>query len=181
MKSSDLNGKTILLDSDVVRHFLRGGAFPVLSKLFAENLYLLDVVENELKRSKSLRTEVENLLNFKLVKSYIFPTDDAAIVSEFSKLTSGGMGIGESACLAVARHRQHVVASSNFKDIRVYCEQHKLMYIGTMDILMIALEEKKMEKGDCDAFIGEIIRLGGKLPCQTIERYYQLNGKSMAT
>lgn len=179
MMSSDLAGKIVLLDSDVIRHFLRGGVFTILTRLFKDNLYLLDVVENELKRSHSLRQRVENLHRFKLVKPLVFPTEDSVIVKEFLLLQGSGMGDGESACLAVARHQDKVVASSNFKDIRKYCEKHSIQYIGTMDILTMALEEEMMSKTDCDAFIGAILAGGGKLPCETIEKYYQLNGKNM--
>ena len=47
-------------------------------------------------------------------------------------------GEGERACMAIARFDKEVIASSNFRDVATYCQEHNIEYIGVMDILTIA-------------------------------------------
>ena len=58
-KSSEPN---ILLDSDVIRHFINGGKIHQLSSINPKRFLMLDKVKNELCRSKSLETTVNNFL-----------------------------------------------------------------------------------------------------------------------
>ena len=57
----DLN-KKILIDSDVIRHFIRGRNLDILKKIFPGNLYILRTVENEICRSKRIRPEVKRII-----------------------------------------------------------------------------------------------------------------------
>ena len=63
----------ILLDSDVVRHFINGGQILVLSKIFPNRFVMLDKVKAELCRSKSLETPVNNFLSMTRVPVLSFP------------------------------------------------------------------------------------------------------------
>jgi hypothetical protein len=54
----------ILLDCDVVRHFIKGECLNILYDLYGERLFFLDVVLDELFRSRHIRTRVENFISF---------------------------------------------------------------------------------------------------------------------
>ena len=63
-KVEDLN-KKILIDSDVIRHFIKGKSTDKLSKIFPNNMYIIDIVEAEICRSKYIKPIVQELINNK--------------------------------------------------------------------------------------------------------------------
>ena len=73
-------------------------------------------------------------------------------------------GDGESACLAVARYNNHILASSNLKDIKTYCDFHNIEYLTTMDFLCEAVSKGIFDNQRCNDFIEMVINAGSKLP-----------------
>jgi len=51
-------------------------------------------------------------------------------------------GSGESAIMALAQVEQHVVASSNIKDVKDYCNSNNIDWITTMDLLAEAYNRR---------------------------------------
>ncbi|PQA55660.1 hypothetical protein [Siphonobacter curvatus] len=171
MKKDDFAGKRILLDADVVSHFIKGQGWSFLIQLFKGQLYMLDNVESELMRNRdqSFTGQVSSLLSTE-IQLMVFPTQNPMVVKEYQLLTLT-RGDGEAACMAVARHFNDVIASSNLKDIRLYCQQHQIVYLTTMDLLLIAYNEQVMTEGDCDHFINLVLAQRSRLPCKTWKDY----------
>jgi predicted nucleic acid-binding protein len=163
------NSPKILLDSDVFRHFLNGGQISLLPVIYPGRLVMLDRIKNELCRSKSLITPVKDFLAINGVCEVSFPTNREIII-EYAYLTRQ-YGIGESACMAVARYQSQFIASSNLKDIKSYCVQHGITYLTTMDILKEAFDQKLLSKHECDHFISNVKSKGSKLPFETMDKY----------
>jgi sucrose-6-phosphate hydrolase SacC (GH32 family) len=65
----------ILLDSDVVRHFINGNQLLMLTRIFPNRFVMPDKVKNELCRSKSIVTQVNNSLTMTKVPVIPFPMD----------------------------------------------------------------------------------------------------------
>lgn len=160
----------ILLDADVVRHFLKGDALLLLPKIFPGKLVMIDIVKNELCRSVSIRTPVENFLSFTKIE-ILSLTGNSVIAKEYALLLKRGFGEGESACMAIARYDKHIIASSNLRDIHKYCTENSITYITTMDILVTAMNSGIMTEADCDFFIYNVKSKGSRLPCNTIQEY----------
>ena len=55
--------------------------------------------------------------------------------------------------MAVAKFKQNVVASSNYRDIAPYCTEHHILYLGTLDILSVAVKKGLYDEKKCDQFI----------------------------
>ncbi len=55
---------------------------------------------------------------------------DADVIIHFSK--------GESACMAYCRYTSNIIGSSNLRDIKKYCNNHKIVYLTTIDFLYYA-------------------------------------------
>ncbi|MEZ0541345.1 hypothetical protein [Fibrella arboris] len=164
--------KIILVDADVVSHFVSAGEIVMLPSIFPYPVKLLDKVYTELERWRDRKREVDNLINFKLLEIIPFPDDNPEIVKEFfwiRKMLDKGMG--ESACMAVARYTKDILASSNLKDIKNYCERHKIMYLTTMDFLCYALSTGLFDESRCNAFIQAVRSKGQKLPVGTMNAY----------
>ena len=83
---SKKNEPNILLDSDVVRHFLNGNRLHQLSAIFPKRFVMLDKVKNELCRSKSLVTPVTNFLSMFKIPIVTFPKG-GEIIKEYAMLT----------------------------------------------------------------------------------------------
>lgn len=159
----------ILLDSDVIRHFINGNQLLMLTKIFPNRFAILDKVKAELCRSKSLITQVNNLIEMSKVQLIPFPMD-REIIKEYAQL-SKKFGEGESACMSVAKHQKQFIASSNLKDIKSYCEQHEISYLTTMDILVEALSKQIFSEEKCNTFIQDVKSKGSILPFDTMQQY----------
>lgn len=171
MRKDDFAEKRILVDADVVSHFIKGQGWPFLIQLFAGQLYLLENVEVELMRSKdNLFTDEVIKLVGSALQPMAFPSHNRLVAQEYQRLTLT-RGDGEAACMAVARHFDDVIASSNLKDIRTYCQQHRIVYLTTMDLLLIAFNEQVMTEADCDSFITLVLSKQSRLPCRTWQEF----------
>jgi hypothetical protein len=159
----------ILLDADVVIHFIKAGCQMKLTAIFPGRLVMLDKVKQELLKRKSESLGIENFLEWCKIPVESMPKE-IGILSEYAKLKKI-RGEGESACMAVAKFRKEYIASSNITDIKEYCELHSIIYYTTMDVLEIAMVNNVLTEIECDNFISEVKSKGSKLPCNTMKEY----------
>lgn len=160
----------LLLDADVLIHFIKAGELMLLHTILPEYKYVVvDNVYEELFH-KPTQLQIDNMIQFGFFYSESFP-DDFEILKEYAQLKKEGLGDGESACLAIARFRKDVLASSNLKDIKKYCEKHHIRYFTTMELLCKALKSKIFTLERCNNFIKTVLAKGSKLPVLQIEDY----------
>lgn len=159
----------IILDADVVIHFLKADKLSMLPDIFDNKLYMPDVVFEETFHGDS-KTQVENLLRFKFVQELSIKGDKQILV-EYVRLKNKGYGKGESACMAYCLFNKDVIASSNLKDIKDYCNQNNITYLTTMDFLEEALLKSLLSIQECDKFISQVLSKGSKLPCKSMAEY----------
>jgi len=161
--------KLILLDTDVISHFISGGQFALLPAIFKNKKVLLDIVANELRASKKFKTFIENAISFGFIKEINFQ-GDKQVTMEYAKLIRT-FGKGESACMAYCKFNKDILASSNLKDITKYCEDNSITYLTTMDFLVEALNAKQLTEQECNNFIRDVKAAGSKLPVDLIADY----------
>jgi len=167
-----MSKRIILIDADVVSHFITGGQIMLLPNIFSYSVKILDKVYAELSQFPNKKTEVDNLINFKLFEIMPFPEDDIDIRKEYLHIKKLMFkGDGEAACLAVVRKSNDILASSNLKDIAHYCELHNIDYLTTMDFLCQALNSGKLTVQQCDEFISRVKASGSKLPVARMGDY----------
>ena len=168
------NEPKILLDCDVVIHFVKASQQLLLPKVFPGRFVMLDKVHTELTSRNSEALPITNFLTWCNIPVMPMPTD-RMIFKEYAVLKRE-MGIGEAACLAVARYTKDFVASSNLSDICDYCTNHGIIYITTMDILLEIYNQGLLSEADCDKFIYDVKSKGSKLinGIDTIEAYKAL-------
>lgn len=160
------NNAKILLDADVIIHFIKGGRLGTLPSIFPNKLYLIDIVFDEVFVKSSNRTEVENMIQFGFFKELKIDEAGQDVKLEYFRLTGtsgGNRGKGESAVMAYCRYHKDVLASSNLKDIRSYCDEHKIAYLTTMDFLAEAFRKLIMTEIECDEFIKTVKAKGSHL------------------
>ena len=159
----------ILLDCDVVIHFLKGGRILELPTIFPGRFVMLDKVYNELMKRSSNFLAIEIFLRTSGVPVMPMPTDPV-IVKEYFILRKL-MDDGESACLSVARYKGEYVASSKITQITSYCQTHGIVCYTTMDILKEAVVKGVMTEAEADQFIQDVISRGSRLPNIKINDY----------
>ena len=164
----------IVLDADVIIHFVKGGQFSLLLDIFPKYQYIiLDVVYDEVTVNKATKTQIDNTLKFlsaRIANVTFAPKGESRL--EYARLRSKLLlGKGESACMVYCRDNHDVLGSSNLKDIKEYCSQYQITYLTTLDFLYYAYIRKKMSKVEIDAFIKDVRANGSKLPDVDIEKY----------
>jgi len=166
MKTIDPN-KKIILDADVVIHFLRGCQIGILHKIYSNKLYMPDVVFEETFYGKD-KIAVLNLFNF----GFVIPLEiksDRKILQEYYRLKAR-FGKGESACMAYCRFSNDVIGSSNLKDILTYCKENEIEYLTTLDFLAEAYLKEILTESECDHFL-YLADTKGKIPFHSITAY----------
>lgn len=163
----------ILLDCDVIIHFAKAGQQLLLPKIFPGRFVILDKVWRELEKRRSGIQALSNFLDWCKIDIIAMPSD-SNIIREYALLKKG-VGDGEAACMAVAKHTKDYIASSNLNDIQDYCEKHEIVYLTTMDILLEAYNLGLISEADCDLFIYEVKSKGSILihGIDTIKAYQE--------
>jgi predicted nucleic acid-binding protein len=164
----------ILLDADVVIHFIKAGQQLLLPKVFPNRFVMLDKVHKELTIRDSKALPINNFLTWCKIPIIPIPVN-AEIVREYARLKRE-LGEGEAACLAVARYTKDYVASSNLKDIYDYCNEHGIIYYTTMDLLLELYNQGIMNEAACDQFIVDVKSKGSRLinEVDKIEQYKKI-------
>jgi hypothetical protein len=151
------SAKIILLDADVISHFISCNEILFLHKILDPHiLAILDNVYKEVARIPSRKLILDNLLNFvRAVSIMAFPIGDIEIKKEFALIKKNNplIGDGERACMAVAKYNKNIIASSNFRDIAPYCKANNIFFLGTLDILAIALQKGVFDPARSNSFI----------------------------
>ena len=116
------NKTKIVLDADVIIHFIKAGQFSLLLDIFPEYQYLiLDVVYNEVTKHRETKTQIDNTLQFfssRISNIKFAPKGES--IREYARLLQS-LGRGESACMVYCRDNHDVLGSSNLRDIKQYC------------------------------------------------------------
>ena len=128
----------IVLDADVIIHFIEAGNFSLLPDIFPEYEYIvLDVVYNEVSKNNKTKKFIDNYLHhFPKLKQETFAPKGESIKEYFS--LQRVLGKGESACMVYCRDNRDVLGSSNLRDIKDYCSKNCITYLTTLDFLYYA-------------------------------------------
>lgn len=152
----------IVLDADVIIHFAKGDMLSMLPRIFGDyDFVVLDTVYNEIKEplKSQLDNQVKMLQNINILK--FAPTGE--IMREYALLTKT-LGRGESACMVYCRYNHDVIGSSNLRDIKAYCQTHKITYLTTVDFLYHAICKQLMSIADATEFIKQVKQKDSRLP-----------------
>ena len=155
-----LPNKIILLDSDVISHFIANNCLVDLPVILAPHqCVVVDYVYAEIARNPFRKAVLDGIIASNAIQLMPFPNSDLAIKVEFAQIKKRNylIGDGERACMAIAKYKDDIIASSNFRDIAPYCQLHGIYYLGTLDILTIAANNEVYDEAQCDTFIQNAI------------------------
>lgn len=132
----------IVLDSDVIIHFIKGNCLSILPKILPQYKYVIlsIVYDRELSRDSSTKAQIDNQIRL-LKNIQIIPwKPDSNIIKEFARLNKT-KGTGESACLAYCKFHNNVLASSNLKDTKEYCRTEKYYIFDNFRFFVVCKEK----------------------------------------
>lgn len=162
----------IILDADVIIHFMKADRLVFLLDIFPEYTFvILNVVYDEVTKHRGVKTQIDNTLQFfsKRISLVAFaPTGES--IREYARLTAF-LGRGESACMVYCRDNKDVLGSSNLRDIKEYCKGNDITYLTTLDFLYYAFVRGKMTAKECEVFVDTVISKGSRLPQIDISTY----------
>lgn len=161
----------IVLDADVIIHFIKADSFSLLPDIFPEYEYIiLDIVYKELSKNIKTKHFIDRYISYtSKIKQEIFAPRGESMKDFFQLKRT--LGEGESACMVYCRDHQDVLGSSNLKDIKEYCSRNNIPYLTTLDFLYYAYCRKKLSEQDCKEFIQKVNTSGSKLPIIDITHY----------
>lgn len=148
--------KKVLLDTDVISHFIATGMIRTLSDILAPfPCIMLDKVYAEISKLPNRKKILDVWVDDVHLSVIPFPSGNEEINKEYADIKRQWrlIGDGERACMAVSRHTKDVIASSNFKDIEPYCKLHNIEFLGTLDVLSIALRKGILTEMECNEFM----------------------------
>ncbi len=161
----------IVLDADVIIHFIEANSFSLLPDIFPEYQYIiLDIVYEEISKNNKTKSFIDNyLFHFSKLRQEKFDPKGESMKEFF--LLRQKLGRGESACMVYCRDNLDVLGSSNLKDIKDYCSKHNITYLTTLDFLYYAYCRGKISQEQCYQFMQDVNKAGSKLPVVDITKY----------
>jgi hypothetical protein len=164
----------IIIDADVLIHFYKGDCLSILHTLFPSYEYvILSIILDAEITGETLKVIYNHLFLLKKIKIEKW-NPSGEILREYACLLKK-YGKGESACMAYCRYNHDIIASSNLKDIKDYCNKNDITYITTMDFLYEAFKKSLLTADECNAFIKKVIEKGSILPDIKITDYQPRN------
>ncbi|MDR0605636.1 MAG: hypothetical protein LBG80_15165 [Bacteroidales bacterium] len=164
----------IIIDTDVLIHFYKADCLSILHTIFPAYEYvILSIILDEEITGKTLKTIYNHLFLLKTIKIEKW-NPSGEILREYAMLLKK-YGKGESACMAYCKYNHDIIASSNLKDIKDYCDKNSITYITTMDFLYAAFKKFLLTENECNVFISKVIEKGSILPGIKIIDYQPRN------
>jgi predicted nucleic acid-binding protein len=177
MGKNDTPTVKILIDADVLIHLFKADKISLLNQLYPKRVFMLDVVLSELKENRTIRTKIDSIFMFSGIQEIQFPTtSNPKLFQEFLALKREIKGDGESACLVYCKHHSEIIASSNTKDIKPYCDQFGIAYLTTLDIFCVAVAKGLLTDSEVNQLIAKITHYHeSHLCCRSIEEHSRLH------
>jgi predicted nucleic acid-binding protein len=177
MEKSSTPQLKILVDADVLIHLFKADRISILKDLYPSRVFILDVVLDELKGNRTINNKLDSIMLFSGIKELIFPTtSNPTLFGEFLSLKKSIKGDDERASLIYCKYHSDIIASSNTKDIKPFCEQHGMVYLTTLDILCVAVHKNLMTGAEANQLIQKIIfNQESHLCCKSIEDHRKIH------
>lgn len=163
----------IVLDTDVIVHFAKGGKLPMLPCIFPEYQFMvLNIVKQEI--PQLLLLELDRLIKKDKTVTEAMFGESAGEIKEYARLIDKkgpALGKGESACMVYCLFHHDVVGSSNTKDVTAYCEEKGITYLTTNDFLYYAIRRGLMTVKEAETFVKDVRSKGSYPPIVDFEKY----------
>jgi predicted nucleic acid-binding protein len=166
----------IYFDTDCLSSFLWVGREFLLIRLYKDRIFLSQQVYREIVRIPSLKIKVNQLIQSKefTLSDFQVGSPEHILYTELTKNPIKGrkiIGNGEASVICLAKCRDGIVGSNNFKDIWEYLDFYHLRHIATADILYEALENGLISLRESNTIWRDMRNKNTWLPEETFNDY----------
>lgn len=170
--------KKIFIDTDCISAFLWVKNESLLSKLYPDRIVMPKPVYDEIDRPQLawMKQRVDKMIR----DGNLVVTNLEAGSEEFDlyyKMTQNPdsghkiIGDGEASALAIAKVKNGIVASNNFRDIHTYINEFSLENITTGDILVEAFNQGLIDENQGNVIWSSMLRKRRKIGANSFTEY----------
>jgi predicted nucleic acid-binding protein len=173
-----MTDKDIYFDADCLICFLCVGKQSILIDLFTRKIIIPEFVYAEIRRFKQYPYKgiIDDMISTNCASKaqIIYRTEESKMFLEMTQNPKPGfiiVGKGEAEAMTLAFHRDGLLASNNFTDIRQYFEPLGLRNISSSEILEQALCKGIISEKDGNEIWACMLQFGRRLPSDTFSQY----------
>lgn len=174
--------KELFIDTDCISAFLWVGNESLLSQLYPGKVVMPKPVYDEIDRPNLswMKARVDSMIS----AGKLTVVDLTAGTEEFElyyKLTENPdeghkiIGAGEASSLALAKVKNGIVASNNFKDILSYINEYSLEYTTIADILVDAYKRGIIDENQGNSIWANMLRKRRRLGAASFSDYLSIH------
>lgn len=170
--------KDIFIDTDCISAFLWVGNESLLARLYPGRVVMPKPVYDEIDRPSLtwMKARVDCMIRAGTlaVVELTAGTEEFELYYKMTENPETGhrmIGEGEAASLALAKSKNGIVASNNFRDILSYIKEYSLEYTTTADILVDAYKRGMIDEKQGNALWANMLRKRRKLGAASFSDY----------
>lgn len=173
---------SLFFDADCISSFLWVEQESLLSQLYSGRIVIPRPVYVELSypRTPHLKARTDALVasGHAEIIDIIVGTEEYNIYHKLTVEPEKGrklIGKGEAASIALAKEKDGIVASNNFRDINDYIQEYRLDHITTGEVLVDALNKKLITVKEGDVIWAAMLRKRRKIGAATFSEFLKSN------
>lgn len=170
--------KDIFIDTDCISAFLWVGNESLLAQLYPERVIMPKPVYDELDRPNLtwMKERIDSMISAGTLRviELTAGTEEFELYYKMTENPEEGhriIGEGEASALALAKSKNGIVASNNFRDILSYINEYSLEYITTADILADAYTQGIIDENQGNVIWANMLRKRRKLGAANFSDY----------
>ncbi|WP_300381227.1 hypothetical protein [Clostridium sp.] len=146
-----------VLDSTVIFNFCKTGNFSILSKLYAENMIIPTDVFLEIVVHSDVDIIIRQAINDKIIEQYSIDCNSENDEIRFYLDIRKKYGLGESACIAIAKKRRCTVVSDDMRAVVRLCRREGIKFMGTLGVLYEAYDKGIINQEEGQKILSDMI------------------------
>lgn len=177
-RGTSLLTKDIFIDTDCISAFLWVGNESLLSQLYPGRVIMPKPVYDEIDRPTLawMKTRVDSMISAGklMVVELSSGTEEFDLYYKLTENPDAGhkiIGDGEASSIALAKVKNGIVASNNFKDIMTYIKEYSLEYTTTADILVDAYKNGIIDENQGNIIWANMMRKRRRLGAASFSDY----------
>lgn len=170
--------KDMFIDTDCISAFLWVGNESLLAQLYPGRVVMPKPVYDEIDKPNLswMKDKIDSMIKAGTltVVELTAGTEEFELYYKMTENPEEGqkiIGEGEASSLALAKSKNGIVASNNFKDIMSYINEYSLEYTTTADILVDAYKRGIIDENQGNAIWAKMLRKRRKLGATSFSDY----------
>ena len=180
MEEKSLTEETLFFDTDCISAFLWIDDTSIVTKLYKNRIAIPIQVYNELAdcrgQASVLKERIDAMVQRKqaVIVDMETSSKEYELYSELALIPPEGemvIGRGEASCIALAKERNGILASNNFRDTKKYIERYRLKYTTTADIIFEAYNKELLTLEEAENMWQSMLEKRRRIGAQSFREY----------